>query len=74
MFYGQQQVQDMATDLGDGWSKAVVTLEIGDSAWAPGSSKKVLVGHGRIVYMIHPSSATAQPEPDSSVRAVPAPR
>ena len=46
----------MAKDAGDGWRKAIVELTSGQTLFYPGSTKKVLTGRGRYVFMIHPSS------------------
>lgn len=45
-----------AKDAGDGWRKAIVELASGQTLWHPASTKKVLTGRGRYVFMIHPSS------------------
>lgn len=50
-----------ATELEDNYRKLTVVLEEGDTAYAPGSTKKVFTGPGEIIYYIHPTGWVAHP-------------
>lgn len=60
------KVLDAATDIGEGYRKATVTLAEGDTIWCPTSTKKVLTGAGDYVFLIHPSSVELTSVPDSA--------
>ena len=54
--YSQADVLRIAQDIGEGWRKANIYLDGGETAWYPASTKKVYAGPGWLTYMIHPSS------------------
>lgn len=61
MHYTQQDIQDRATDAGNGWTKAVIELGKDDTAHSAVSTKWDFAGPGTVAYMIHPSGWDVRP-------------
>lgn len=60
------KVLDAATDIGEGYRKATVTLAEGDTLWCPGSTKKVLRGAGEYTFLIHASGVELTRVPEGA--------
>lgn len=68
MHYGFEQIKEMATEPDEnGYQTAIVTLENGDTAYAPGTTKYDLAGVGSISYLIHPSSVEGRIAKDAKI-------
>lgn len=61
MHYRRADILAAGADLGDGWSKAVITLGKGDTAHSALSSKWDFAGPGTVEYVMHPSSWAVVP-------------
>lgn len=55
MHYGHADILAAGEDIGEGWTKAVITLEPGDTAHSGLSSKWDFAGPGEVTYLMHPS-------------------
>jgi hypothetical protein len=65
MHYAYEELEWI--DLGGtGWRRASVTLDEGDSAWQPGSTKRVIYGPGVVMYQQAPDGGI-----DATVEALP---
>lgn len=61
MHYDQSAIQDRAEDIGEGWSRTILTLGADDTAHSAVSGKWDYRGPGQIKYLIHPSGWTVEP-------------
>lgn len=61
MYYSQADIVAAGKDIGDRWSKAVITLGEGDTAHSALSSKWDFTGPGTVEYLMHPSGWTVVP-------------
>lgn len=50
MHHSSTLIREAAATTGS----CTITLERGDTAWHPASTKKVLAGVGRVSYVVHP--------------------
>jgi hypothetical protein len=67
MHYGLAEILEKAVRLDDVYKQASITLFEGDTAYAPGTTKKVLAGYGRITYLISAMSNEVT-EMDATIR------
>lgn len=62
MHYTSTDIVAQAEPAGNGWSKAVLKLAEGDTAYSGVSAKYDWRGPGTVTYMIHGSGWTITPE------------
>lgn len=70
MFYDTGVLLDVAKPIGDGFKRADVTLVEGDTAMAPGTTKKVLKGVGKLSYVFYPDGMVTVDDPEGLFTAV----
>ncbi|QHB36985.1 hypothetical protein SEA_ROARY_94 [Mycobacterium phage Roary] len=63
MHYSHGDILEAGEDLGEGWRKAVIVLEAGDTAHSALSGKWDFAGPGTVEYLMHPSGWTVSPSP-----------
>jgi len=63
MHYDSAEILKVAVPVDDYWKEAKIVLEKGDTAYAPGTTKKVLAGTGEIRYMISATGWQANTDP-----------
>ncbi|MBM4654009.1 hypothetical protein GS896_27555 [Rhodococcus hoagii] len=68
MHYDQAAIMAAGEDLGQGWSKTVVKLDEGDTAYSGVSTKYDFRGPGEVAYMMHASGWNVDPS-DTITRA-----
>lgn len=74
MFYDHDSLLLAAEPLPAGFKSTVVTLVEGDTAMAPGTTKKVLKGTGVLTYLWFPDGMVTVNETFASVTLVHLPR
>jgi len=62
MHYDTNAVLLRAEELGDGWSRAEIRLDSGDTAESGTSTKWFLAGPGAIEYLIHATGWIVRPD------------
>lgn len=68
MHYGLQEIIDIAGPADEqGYRLVTITLEDGDTAYAPGTTKYDLAGTGDVMYQIHATGVRAQPQAHSNI-------
>lgn len=55
MHYTATKIIEASSDIGEGWRKTQIVLMPEDTAYAPGSTKRVFAGPGSVTYHIHAS-------------------
>ena len=62
MHHDHGAILNQAEDIGEGWSRTILTLADGDSAHSAVSTKWDYRGPGQIQYLIHPSGWQVRPD------------
>lgn len=61
MTYDFDRILGLAVEMGDdGWSRCIIDVAEGETAYLPGTTKKMLLGPGKFQYDIHATGVTVK--------------